>query len=159
MNLDFLNNISDTSRHNLFLVLCQADPLNDVIARLEIARVNVVNIGKALSGKLKEMKSTRFLNIESQEFLYGTIGKQSKEIVKDNPPVVAIYNLGILFEPMLSLNAETILKDLSKHTALIILWEHQFSPPAILHWGMQQDQYNINLSDINLTKVNLQHEI
>lgn len=159
MNLDFLNNISDTSRHNLFLVQCQADSLNDVIAKLEINGVSVINIGKALSRKLKEIKSTKFLNIESQEFLHEMIGKQSKEIMKGKPPVVAIYNLGILFEPILSLNTEKILKDLSKNTTLIVLWEHQISPPGVLHWGMQQDQYNLNLSDINLVKVNLQHEV
>jgi len=159
MNLDFLNNISDTSRHNLFFVQCQAALLIDVITKLEIDGVSVINIGKALSMKLKEVKSTRFINIESQEFLYELIEKQSKEIIKDKPRVVAIYNLGILFEPILSLDAEKILKDISKSITLIILWEHQFSPPGILHWGKQQDQYNLNFSDINLMKVNLQHEI
>ena len=133
MNLNFLNNISDTSRHNLFLMQCKADSLNDVIAKLIIYGVNVINIGKALSIKLKEVKSTRFLNFESHEFLYELIEKQSKEIIKGKPCVVAIYNLGILFEPILSLDAEKILKDISKNIALIILWEHQFSPPGILH--------------------------
>lgn len=159
MNINFLNNISDTGRHNLFLIQCHTTSLNDVIAKLKTNGVNVINIGKALSEKLKEVKSTRFLNIESQEFLHELIEKQSKEIIKGKPYVVAIYNLGILFEPILSLNPEKILKDLSKNIALIILWEHQIYPPGILHWGIQQDRYSLNLSDIALKEVSLQHEV
>jgi hypothetical protein len=43
--------------------------------------------------------------------------------------VVAIYNVGILMEPILELNPVTLFKAFSKSTALIIIWENQYDKP------------------------------
>jgi hypothetical protein len=70
---------------------------------------------------------------------------------------VAIYNLGILLEPSLSLNASNLLKEISKNVTIIILWDH-INSEGILHWGIQQERYHLNLSDIYIVG-GAEHEV
>lgn len=147
MNVDFIHQIGNTGRYNLIIVPCQ-DNLMKIMGELSSAGVNAINIGKVLSEKLKTIESAKFLAIESQEYLYELIENQSKEIFAGKPKVAAIYNFGILFEPDLCLNVVSILKEISKNTAVIILWEHHISPEGILYWNSQKERYSLDLSDI-----------
>lgn len=154
MNIDFLYNIGDTGRHNLVLVRCghdSHDSLKSTIDKLKSAGVNVINIGMELSEKLKMVKSAKFLTIEAQEYLHELIEKRARQVVPGKPKVTAIYNLGILLEPELSLNAANILKEISKNIAIVIIWDHN-SSDGILHWGIQQEQYHLNLSGIYIAE-------
>lgn len=151
MNIDFLYDLDDAGRHNLVLLRCDTYSLNNTIDKLKSAGVNVINIGRELSEKLETVKSAKFLTIESQEYLHDLIEKQARQVVTGKPKVVAIYNLGILLEPALSLNAANILKEISKTIAIIIIWD-QSSSDGILHWGIQQEQYHLNLSGIYIAE-------
>lgn len=156
MSIDFLNTIDGTVRHNLILVKCDDNSLSDTIGELKSAGVNVINIGRELSEKLKTIESAKFLTIESQEYLHELVEKQVRQVVPGKP-VVAIYNLGILLEPSLSLNASNLLKEISKNVTIIILWDH-INSEGILHWGIQQEQYHLNLSDIYIVG-RAEHEV
>jgi len=158
MNIDFLYNIDDTGRHNLILVRCKPESLNSTLDKLKGAGVNVINIGRELSEKLKTIESVKFLTIESQEYLYKLIENEARQVVPGKPKVVAIYNLGILLEPALSLNAANLLKEISKNVAIVILWDH-ISSDGILHWGSQQDRYHLNLSDIYIAEGSVEYEV
>jgi hypothetical protein len=158
MSSDLLNILEDLGRHNLVVVRCDANSLNNTIERLNEAGVNSVNVGKELSEKLTAVESTRFLTIESQEYLHEMIDNQTREIVPGKLKVVAIYNIGILLDPALSLNAANLLKEISKYVAIIILWDH-ISSEGLLHWGIQQEQYYLNLSDIYIAGRSAEYEI
>jgi len=156
VSIDFLNTIGGTVRHNLILVKCADNSLSDTIDELKSAGVNVINIGRELSEKLKTIESSKFLTIESQEYLHELVEKQARRVVPGKP-VVAIYNLGILLEPSLSLNASNLLKEISKNVTIIILWDH-INSEGILHWGIQQERYHLNLSDIYIVG-GAEHEV
>lgn len=158
MNIDFLNNIGDADRHNLILVRCNANSLNVAIDQLKGAGVNAINVGRELSEKLKTIESAKFLTIESQEYLHELIEKEARQVIPGKPKVVAIYNLGILLEPALSLNAAKLLKEISKNIAIVILWNH-VSSEGLLHWGIQQEQYQLNLSDIYIAEGSTEYEV
>ncbi len=158
MNIDFLYKLDDTGRHNLVLVRCDTKALNDTIEKLKWAGVNVINVGRELSEKLKTIESAKFRTIESQEYLHELIEKEARQVVPDKPKIVAIYNLGILLEPALSLNVESLLKEISKNIAIVILWNH-LSSEGLLHWGIQQEQYHLNLSDIYIAEGSAEYEV
>lgn len=158
MSIDFLNTIGGTVRHNLILVKCADNSLSDTIDELKSAGVNVINIGRELSEKLKTIESAKFLTIESQEYLHELIEKQARQVIPSKHKVVAIYNLGILLEPALSLNASNLIKDISKNVAIVILWDHH-SSDGLLHWGIQQEQYHLNLSDIYIAEGRAEYEV
>lgn len=61
--------------------------------------------------------------------------------------VVAIYNLGILFEPAVELNTAQLLKDFSKTAALIIIWENQTENSGRLHWSTQQNNVFLDFTE------------
>lgn len=158
MRLDFLNNIGEAGRHNLILLRCGTQALNKTIEKLKEADLNVIDIGRKLSEKLKMIESAKFLTIESQEYLHELIEKQARQVVPDKPKVVAIYNLGILLEPALSLNATNLLKEYSKNVIIVILWD-QINSEGLLHWGIQQEQYHLNLSDIYIAEESAEYEV
>ena len=158
MNINFLKALDDTGRHNLILVKYDTNSLNDTIEKLKDAGLNVINIGRELSEKLKTIESAKFLTIESQEYLHELIETQARQVVPGKPKVVAIYNLGILLEPALSMNVANLLKGISKNVAVVILWDH-LSSEGLLHWGVQQDQYHLNLSDIYIAEGSAEYEV
>lgn len=151
MSFDFLNFCGDIGRHNLVLVRCNTNSLKNTINRFKKDGVNPVNIGRELSEKLQSIESSKYLAIEAQEYLHRLIEKHAVQIVPGKPKVVAIYNIGILHEPALSLNVANLLKDFSKNMIIIVLWDHIYAEGQ-LHWGVQQEKYRLNLSDIYITE-------
>lgn len=158
MNIDFLHNLDDTGRHNLVLLRCDSNSLKNTIDQLKNFGITAVNVGKELSKKLVAIESTKFLTIEAQEYLHKLIENQAAQVVPSKPKVVAIYNIGMLLEPALSLNAANLLKEFSKDLTIIILWDH-LSSEGLLHWGIQQKQYHLNLSDIYIAEGSAEYEV
>ncbi len=158
MNLDFLKNLDGTARHNLILLKCDSNTLYEAIEQFTNAGVNMINVGKELSEKLLKVESGKYLSIEAQEYLHALIERQAVAITNGKPKIVALYNLGILLEPALSLNTENLLKELSKNITIIVVWDHDYSN-GLLHWGAQQEEYQINLSDIHVVEENAEYEV
>lgn len=158
MNIEFLRNLDDTGRHNLILRRCDPNDLNVAIEEFKAAGINVLNIGSELSKKLKTLETAKFLTLEAQEYLHELLEKQARHVVPGKPRVVALYNLGILLEPVLKLNAANLLKEISKNIAIVILWDYLVSE-GLLHWGIQQEQYHLNLSDIYIAEGSAEYEV
>jgi hypothetical protein len=148
------NQIVKIERHNLYLIKCLASDIPEVIQAVEQESVKVLNIGKELSELLKKNKQTKFLNLESQEKLHNLIERTAVEIEKGKPKVLGIYNLGILFEPILEMHAVKILKELSKTISIIILWENLADFSGKLCWSEQQEKYFFDFEDVNLKQLN-----
>jgi hypothetical protein len=158
MNLDFLKKLDSAGRYNIILLKCGFNTSKDIIDQLKKTGVNSINIGRALSEKLKIIELSKFLAIESQEYLREIIEKQAVQLIPGKPDVVAIYNIGILLEQALSLNAANLLKELSKNVTIVLLWDHVYSE-GLLHWGVQQEQYRLNLSDIYIAEGSAEYAV
>jgi len=135
------------NRHNFHVVKCKSDQLNIIINELVNDSIRPINIGLEVSNKIK-LAGLKHLTIKIQELLNHLVESNSTEIFSGKPKVIALYNLGILFEPSIKFNVEQILKELSKQYCLIILWDGDIDDNYILHWGKQKENFQINLSDI-----------
>jgi len=94
-----------------------------------------------------------YLNIDVYDYCKKLLNDFKEKINSVGNDVVAIYNIGLLMEPILELNPVTLFKEFSKSTALIIIWENQYDIPDRLNWTTQKNNYALDFSDSPLKKL------
>lgn len=134
-------------RYKIYTLFCKADEINEKISQLQSQGINVLNVGKELAGFIDKQHDNKYLNIEVFDQLKYFMEKKSVRIDGSINNVIAIYNLGILLEPALELNAVQFLKEFSKSCAVIIIWENQAEVPHKLYWQTQSDNILFDFSD------------
>jgi hypothetical protein len=157
--LNIINQITDYERYNIYVLPCKDNSLLEVANALEKQGIPVVNVGKTLAKSLANIKKAKHLHLEAEDQFKKLIETNSQKLSADKPPIVAILNLGILYEEVVSIDAAKIIKELSKSFAIIIIWDEQIESSAILHWGLQKDTIQLNFTDTHLKQVKIPYEI
>ncbi len=149
--------IQSSERQKLYTVLCSQNNIQDCISWIQSHKINAINIGKELAIFIEGLDDFSYLNIDVFDYTKKILDKYKTRINNAGNDVVALYNLGILLEPALELNAAQLLKNFSRTAALIIIWENQSDTPDRLHWSTQQNNLFIEFTETPLKK--LQYEI
>ena len=142
-----------TDRYKIYALMCSSDELYDSISYIQSEKINVLNIGKELSRFIDSIDDYRYLNIEVYDHIRMLLEKHKSQINGSVNSVLAVYNLGILLEPTLELNAVQLLKEFSKSASLIIIWENQSDFPDKLNWLTQNHNIFFDFSDAPLKKL------
>ena len=146
--------ISSTSdRFKLYTLVYNANELQDKIAYLKSQNINIINIGKELATYIDGLYDFSYLNIDVYDYTKKLLDKHKSKINSMGNDVIAIYNLGILMEPVLELNAVQLFKEFSKSTSLIILWDNQSDIPDRLEWLTQKHNFLLDFSESQLKKL------
>ncbi len=145
--------IQSTDRHKLYTLMCSQDDIEDCISWLHLQNIHAINIGKELATFIEGLDDFSYLNIDVFDYAKKLLDKHKAKINNTGNDVVAVFNLGILLEPALKLNAAQLLKEFSKITALIIIWENQFDTPDRLHWSTQKNNVFIDFTETPLKKL------
>lgn len=154
MNLLEIKNISQTTdRYKIYTILCSQDNIDECINHLNSQNIKTVNIGKEIAAYIENLDDYAYLNIDVFDFVKKLLDKSKEKINNTGNEVVAIYNLGILLEPALELNATQLLKDFSKSAALIIIWENQSDMTDRLHWSTQESTVFLDFTETPLKKL------
>lgn len=156
MNLDFINRLSLKDRYKLYLLI-----VNDhekAIQSLKSIGYNVINIGEALSLKLRNNKSQKHLNFFIQEYLESLIRDNTNNVDNDKK-LVFLSNLGILLEPDIAFNPERTIAEISKNTHIVLLWSGIYDQQSILKWKTQEKNFILDFSQYGLHPINLKNEI
>jgi hypothetical protein len=149
MKID-LNLIStSTERHKLFYLV----PDNNIDETLKIEDINIINIGKELATYIDSLDDFSYLNIDVYDYTKKLFDKYKAKVNGLGNDVIAIYNLGILMEPALELNAMQLFKEFSKSTSLIIIWDNQTHTPDRLEWSTQKNNFFLDFSESRLKKI------
>jgi len=149
-----IKDISTTAdRYKLFTLMCNANELADKIAFVKSQNINVINIGKELANYIDDLDDFRYLNIDVYDYTKKLLDKYKSKINGAGNDVVAIFNLGILMEAALTLNAVQLFKEFSKSTSLIIIWDNQSEVSDILDWPTQKNNFYLDFSDTQLKKL------
>lgn len=149
-----INDVSNSNdRYKLFVLECLPKQLSEMIINLGNNNIPILNIGKELALYLDKLEDYRYLTIDAYDYIIKLLEKGKIKINQTGNEVIAIYNLGILFEPTLQINTSKLLKDFSKSTAVIIIWENIVTNLDLLTWETQKDQYNIDFSDTPLKRI------
>lgn len=154
MNPHSIKEISTSAdRHKLYTLMCRPDELPANISFVNSQEIPVINIGKEVASFIETLTDYRYLNIDVLDYTRNLLEKRKAKIKGVGNDVIAIYNLGILLEPALELNAAQLLKDFSKSTAIIIIWENQSDLPDRLNWQTQNQSIFLDFTDTHLKKL------
>ena len=154
MSTHSIEDISSTSdRFKLYTLVYNANELQDKIAYLKSQNINIINIGKELATYIDGLYDFSYLNIDVYDYTKKLLDKHKSKINSKGNDVIAIYNLGILMEPALELNAVQLFKEFSKSTSLIILWDNQSDIPDRLEWLTQKHNFLLDFSESQLKKL------
>lgn len=145
--------IQSTDRYKLYTLMCSQDGLEDSISWLHTKKIHTINVGKELAAFIDGLDDFSYLNIDVFDYIKKLLDKHKAKVNNTGNEVVAIYNLGILLEPALELNATQLLKEFSKTAALIIIWENQSDIPDRLHWSTQQNNIFLDFTETPLKKL------
>lgn len=150
----FFKDLSVTNdRHKLYSLMCNSDELTDSIAFIISHNIKVINIGKDLANYIDSLEDYKYLNIDAYDYTKKLLENNKAKIHGSGNDVIAIYNLGILLEPALEINAVQLLKEFSKSAAVVIIWESQSELPDRLNWPTQKQNFFFDFSDITLKKL------
>lgn len=153
-----INDISKSSdRYKLYVLTCLPEKLQESISFIQFHNIRVINIGKEISTFINGLEDCSYLNMDVFDFTTKLLEDQRTKINGTGNDVVAIYNLGILLEPALELKAKQLIKEFSKSSAIIIIWENQSELPDVLNWPSQMNNYSFDFTDMQLKE--LQYEI
>lgn len=158
MNTYSITDIPNSNdRHKLYTLMCNTDELADNIAFIQSHNINVINIGKDLANYIDSLEDYKYLNIDAYDFTKKLLENKKAKILGAGNDVIAVYNLGILLEPAIEMNAVQLLKEFSKSAVIVIIWENQSDIPDRLNWPTQKQHFFFDFSDTTLKK--LQHAI
>jgi hypothetical protein len=142
-----------SDRNKLYTLCCDKDVLDNCILWLQTQKIYAINVGKELAAFIDNLDDFSYLNIDVFDYTKKLLDEHKAKINNTGNDVVAVYNLGILLEPALELNAAQLLKEFSKTAALIIIWENQSELPNRLHWSSQQNNVFLDFTETPLKKL------
>lgn len=151
--IDFDFVLKTPERYNLYYISCREQDIESLISELSSSGLNSVNIGKELSTFINNLEDFSYLSIDVFDYCINLLNINKTQFKKTTKDVVIIYNLGILLEPMLKLNAEQLFKEFSKSTTVIILWQYSIDVSGRLAWTTQKDNYNLDFTELPLKKI------
>jgi hypothetical protein len=133
--------------------LCNPSELKDKIELVKAQNIHVINLGKELAEYIDRLDDYSYLSIDVCDYCKKLLNDYKVKINGVGNDVVAIYNVGIILEPILELKPVTIFSDFSISTALLIIWENQYDIPDRLNWTTQKNNYALDFSDSPLKKL------
>ena len=153
LTFTFKDVLNSKERFNIYTLMCNPSDLASNLEFYEGQNIPLLNIGKELATYIESLEDYSYLNIEISEYLVKLLDKRKSKVNNSSNEIIAIYNLGILLEPTLELNAVKLLKEFSKSTALIIIWENQFDGASRLTWATQTEKIFLDFSGVQLKRL------
>ncbi len=138
-------------KYNLFLIEQKGRSIEEIADKLAKKGVAVINLGNELAKKIKKLNNTKYIIVDAPNLLRELFDKHNVITPNIYKPAIAIYNLGILLEPTLSLAATNILGNISKDKVIIVIWNYLIKDGKVLYWTDESfNYYNFDFSDYNL---------
>jgi hypothetical protein len=145
MLFDIRLHIIKTDRYKLYFFRCTPGEMGSVSDNITSQNISVLNLGAKYAEALKTIKDSRFIDLEAPELLHKLFNNEARAIDSEDLKIIAIHNLGILFEPTLGLNPENILLDIAKNIAVIIIWPFTVIDGALI-WDIDNKKQKFDFT-------------
>lgn len=154
MNTHSIKDIANSAdRFKIYVFYSSASDLDKNLKFIQSEGISTVNVGHELAAYVDSIDDYSYLTYDVQDFTRKMLDKNKSKINGIGNDILAIYNLGIFLEPALELNAIHLLKEFSKSSALIIIWENESEIPDRLNWPTQKNNVYLDFSDVLLKKM------
>lgn len=138
----------DSSLVSIILSYIQSNSRNKIIFfKVSVPDISPIDIGKLLSQALFNYKDENRLPMRSTMELEKILNKAITEHPRFGR-VLAIANLGILFEPDLMQNFSSIIDNYSKNNTLFVAWKGEIDNNT-LYFQTKEKGIKININNIS----------
>ena len=148
-----------SERYSLVYLLCDSVTRHQQVEALERLGIPSLNVGYELSRKLETSRNHKFIALLVAQYFQGLMEQSIVPTSFGKKRIVALYNLGILFEPMLQLKPDSILQEFAKTATVIILWEDVVDDTGMMHFGENSANLLLDFSNSGLRQVEISNEV
>jgi hypothetical protein len=132
-----------TNSHRLYWI----DESSTNQSALQAISIPSVNIGQIIAKQFQSVPETKWLGHDVESYLKTTLLECAAIKYNLSTSVLAISNLGILFEPALAINPSIWLKRLIKELTIILMWPERMQSNGLFYWPTSIKQPTLNLTD------------
>lgn len=137
-----------------------ATPENEaiILAQAKAAGIYCFNVGAALATFLQGYTGSKYITMDTQEELARLLQAAKQEAHIKKLHTLGLYNLGLLLEPALALDAGHIIKAQAKDFPFILIWDGLSDNLHSLHWS-PEDAVKLHFPNQTLQQVILPHAV
>ena len=145
--------INKHTRHKLYWIDYTNSMKSIVDDTLNEAKLEVLDLGYEFALYIKDINEAQVKNM-APEYLSDIIEGRLNVDKSTGLPYVIIKNFGIMMENFLNIDVEKYLRDLSKNTGVVLLWEGTIKDRHIFIWS-DTDDYSLIFKDTNIQKIDI----
>lgn len=121
--------------------------------RLLESNLAVLNLGYEFASFIKDKEEAQVRSM-AIDFLSEVMERNINVDASTEVPFVILKNFGIILENFLDIDGEKFLKDFSKNTGLVMLWEGIVKDNQHFFWPENED-YSLKFNDTNAQIIQL----
>ena len=142
------------TRHKLYWI-DYSDPVKSVVdSILREADLRVLDLGHEFASFIKDKEEGQ-VRVMATDYLSEVLEMDLNQDINNNLPFVIIKNIGIMFEIFLDIDVERFLKDFSRNTGVVLLWEGPVKDNCHFLWPNSED-YSMKFNDTTIQKIVLE---
>lgn len=145
--------IDKNNRHKLYWIDYSESKRTAVDESLIKDKLRVLNVGCDLASVLKDIEQEQISSI-AIDYLTDLMDLNKNVVDLTSIPFVIIKNFGILQEKFIGIDVEKFMKDYSKNTGLVLLWEGSVTDTNHFCWP-NTDLFSLKFEDTNIQKIDI----
>jgi hypothetical protein len=157
-HLKILSQFKSRDRFLLYWISCRKGTLDKELLNLQLVGIPTLNVGYELGQFLHAPREKFEISWETREYLIKSFGEKAKSFLEVPFPILAIYNLGILWESDLCITVDSFLKEMSKTMGIVFLWEEKMDE-SIFYWKTKESAMRMNFQNTNIKQIRTDDEI
>ena len=144
----------DKHTRNKLYWIDYSDPQKSFVDnKLQESNLAVLNLGYEFATLIKDREEAQ-VRIMATEYLSEVMDVNTNMDASSNIPYVIIKNVGIIQENFLDIDVEKFMKDFSRNTGVIMLWEGTVKNNQVFHWP-ETEENSLRFNDTNIQKIDL----
>jgi hypothetical protein len=146
--------INKHTRHKLYWIDYSDPHKSFVDAKLNEHKLQILNLGYEFATFITDKEEGQ-VRIMATDYLTEVLENYLNLDDSSKLQFVIINNFGIMLENFLDIDVEKFMKDFSKNTGVVLLWEGTVKGNQHFTWP-GSDDYSLNFKDTNIQKIELE---
>ena len=144
----------EINKHNRYKLqwVDYSDPKKSFVDnKLQEGNLNVLDLGHEFASFIKEKEEGQ-VRVMAIDYLSEVMERKLNQDETSKMQFVILKNIGIMLESFLNIDAERFLKDFSRNTGLVLLWEGLVRGNCHFFWP-NSEKYSMKFEDTSIQKI------